>query len=323
MKNRIPILDTDLSVYPIGLGTVSAGSVWEEAAAERIFDAFLDGGGNVIDTARIYSAGRSEAVIGSWFQKSGKRSQVVLVTKGGHPKFDSPKDDLHISRMTDADMREDIVKSLRALKTDYIDLYFYHRDDRRQSVEEEIETMENFRRGGKIRYYGCSNWDTDRIVEADRYCKKMGYRGFVADQALLNFGMKYMKPLPDDTLVYLRGDLWEYHVRNERNLAMPYMGVASGFFHKYAVGGREAVEKSPYCTPGNLKVADRCMELCQTYCATVTQVLLGYFLAQPFACAPLYGPKNADQIIEALQTTQFAFSSEDFAVSLEWPGGTK
>ena len=314
MEKRILIPDTGLSICPIGLGTVNAGLAWTEEVADRIFDSYVDAGGNMIDTARVYAAGRSETEVGRWLKKSGKRNDLVIVTKGGHPKFDSPDDDLHISRMTKEDMRSDIETSLRELQTDYIDLYFYHRDNRAQSVEYEIEVMEEFVKEGKIRYYGCSNWDTDRIEEADAYCAKMGYRGFIADQALLNMGMKYMNPLPDDTLVYIQDSLWDYHVNNARNLAMPYMGVASGFFHKYVRGGADAVKKSNYCTEKNLAVAEHCKELMEKYNATITQVVLGYFTQQPFACAPLYGPKDGPQIVEALQTLDIPFTKEDYDI---------
>lgn len=314
MKNRIQIQNTNLNICPIGLGTVNAGLSWSQSDTDNIIDAYLDCGGNMIDTARVYAGGNSETAIGNWIKKSSRRNDVILVTKGGHPKFESPADDLHISRMTDKDMRSDIETSLRELQTDRIDLYFYHRDNRAQSVQQEIETMENFRREGKILYYGCSNWDADRIIEADKYCEEMGYRGFVADQALLNFGMKYMNPLPDDTLVYIRDELWNYHLENRSNLAMPYMGVASGFFHKYAARGAEAVKNSPYYTEGNLKAAKRCVELMEKYNATMTQVVLGYFTQQPFDCAPLYGPKNSAQIVEAVGTLGIDFTEEDFQV---------
>lgn len=313
MKKRVLIPNTDLSICPIGLGTVSAGLLWTPETADSIFDTYLELGGNMIDTARVYAGGRSEGAVGDWLKKSGKRHEVVLVTKGGHPKFDSPEDDLHISRMTPEDMRSDIETSLRELKTDYIDLYFYHRDNRSQRVEDEIEVMEQFRREGKIRYYGCSNWDADRIIAADKYCAEKGYRGFVADQALLNMGMKYMNPLPDDTLVYIRGDLHDYHVNHPQNLAMPYMGVASGFFHIYAARGEEGVAKSPYCTEKNLAVAKKCMELTEKYHATVTQVVLGFFGHQPFTCVPLYGPENAEQIRDAMGTLDISFVKEDYA----------
>lgn len=312
MNNRIQIPNTDLSICPIGLGAVNAGCGWEDAVAGRIFDTYFDCGGNMIDTARVYAGGRSEEVVGKWLKNSGKRDQVVIITKGGHPKFDSPEDDLHISRMTREDMQHDIETSLRLLQTDCIDLYFYHRDDRKQSVEEEIETMELFRREGKIRYYGCSNWGADRIMEADQYCKKMGYRGFAADQALLNIGMKYMNPLPDDTLVYIRGDLHDYHVRNTNNLAMPYMSVASGFFHNFIAKGEDAVKSSPYYTQKNIEIAEKCKILMKKYSATITQVVLGFLMHQPFACAPLYGPKNEVQIKEALAALEMTFDKADY-----------
>ena len=138
------------------------------------FDTFVDMGGNLIDTAHVYSdwvgpeRARSERVVGDWLERSRKRSRVVLVTKGGHPDMTVENPDPHISRMKKADMVSDLDSSLRQLRTDYIDLYFYHRDDTAQSVGELIEVMEEFRRQGKIRCYGCSNWTTRRMREADR-----------------------------------------------------------------------------------------------------------------------------------------------------------
>lgn len=324
MSKRILIPDTDLSVCPIGLGTVNAGLDWDGADADRVLDAYLDLGGNVIDSARVYAdfvhkdgkveLGRSERVIGQWLQRSGKRDKVVLITKGGHPTYVWPEDDLHKARMSAADMRYDIELSLKTLHTDVIDIYFYHRDDRKQSVEEEIETMEQFRREGKIRYYGCSNWDADRILAADAYCREKGYRGFVADQALLNLGMKYMNPLADDTLVYMKDSLFEYHKSNLQNLAMPYMGVASGFFHVYAAKGAGAVRSNPYFTEMNMKVAQRCTELMEKYHASVSQVVLGFFTQQPFPCVPLYGPQNVEQLEDAMGMLDLTFCPEDFDI---------
>lgn len=322
MNKRIRIPETDLSVSPIGLGTVGAGIDWNGAEADRLIDAYLDMGGNVIDSARVYSdwippeTGRSERVIGEWIQRNRKRDKVVLITKGGHPKYTSPKDDIHIPRMTPADMRHDIELSLKTLHVDTIDIYFYHRDNREQTVEEEIETMEAFRKEGKIRYYGCSNWEADRIAEADNYCRKKGYRGFVADQALLNMGMKYMKPLEDDTLVYMKEQLFDYHTKNRQNLAMPYMGVASGFFHLFILNGEEAVKNSPYYTEKNIEVAEHCKKLMKKYNATVSQIILGFFTQQPFPCVPLYGPQNVEQLRDAMGVAEIQFEKEDFDICI-------
>ena len=313
MDAYIPLPNTDLKISRIILGTANAGLRWDGADALRLFDTYVDMGGNAIDTARVYSdwvppeIGRSERVIGDWLQNNGKRDKITLITKGGHPSL---KD--MIPRMTHADMRYDLELSLKTLRTDWVDIYFYHRDDPSQSVEEEIETMETFRKEGKIRYYGCSNWDADRIIKADKYCSQKGYRGFVADQALLNLGSKHMNPMPDPTLRYIKGPLFQYHVQNTQNLAMPYTGIAGGFFHRFASGGAEAVAGSPYDTPENIKIAKRCVELTKKYNATVTQVLLGFFAFQPFACAPLFGPSKASQIPDAMQTFQIPFTKEDF-----------
>ena len=320
MKTKITIPDTDLTFHPLGLGTVNAGLAWDGADADRIFDTFLDMGGSLIDTAHVYSdwvkpeRARSERAIGDWLQRSGKRNHIVLVTKGGHPDMTSEHPDTHISRMKKEDMRSDLESSLRQLRTDHIDIYFYHRDDVNQPVEELVEVMEEFRRQGKIRYYGCSNWTTSRMKAADRYCREKGYRGFIANQALLNLGYKYMNPLDNDTLVYADSQMQQYHRENKGNLLMPYMGVCSGFFHKYAAGGADAVKGSPYYTEGNLKTAERVKELCEKYNATVTQAVLGFFGQQDFDCAPLYGPKNAEQVREAMKTFEIPFCRDDYEI---------
>ena len=86
-KIRIP--ETELELSPLGLGCVNAGIKWDGADADRLFDAFYDMGGNLYDTARVYSdwippeTGRSERVLGDWLSRSGKRSHVVLITRAG------------------------------------------------------------------------------------------------------------------------------------------------------------------------------------------------------------------------------------------------
>lgn len=320
MGKRIAIPDTDLSLCPVGLGTAGAGVRWLEIGAERVFDAYLDLGGNFIDTARVYSdwvpleRGRSERIIGEWLQKTGKRNQIVLVTKGGHPDFVSPTADMHLSRMTPADMRNDVELSLKTLRVDTIDLYFYHRDNQAQPVEELIETMEEFRQEGKIRYYGCSNWEAKRILAADAYAQARGYRGFVADEALLNIGVKYGNPLPDDTLTSVVDDLFRYHEKNPRNLAVAYMSVATGFFHRYLSNGVEAVKDSPYNTSKNLEIAGRVGALATKYGGSVSKVLLGYLWQLPFQCLALYGPKDLSQLRDAMETIDLSFEKTDFEI---------
>lgn len=325
MEHNIIIPNTDLKLSPLGLGTVDAGVHWGKDAADQdlMFGTFMDQGGNVIDCAHVYAdwvvvdgqqeVARAERVTGDWMQRNNTRNKVVLITKGGHPVYTHPSMDLHINRVTKADMQGDLEGSLRALRTDHIDIYFYHRDDPRIPVEEMVETMQSFVREGKIRYFAVSNWSADRQKAADAYCKKMGYRGIVADQALLNLGSKYMNPLDDDTLVYVKGDLYDYHKENLNNLMMPYMGNCSGFFHIYASKGEEAVKGHPYATEKNLQMARRLKELTEKYNCAVTNIVLGYFTLEKFPCVPLYGPMGAQSIIEAANTFNIKFDPEDYA----------
>lgn len=315
---RIILPDTKLELSPLGMGCVNAGLKWCGKDADYLFDAFLDMGGNVYDTARVYSdwiqpeRGRSERVLGEWLQRSGKRNQMILITKGGHPDMACPVPNLHVNRMREADMRQDVELSLKALHTDTIDLYFYHRDDEQVPVEELIETMEAFVKEGNIRYYACSNWSTKRMMEADAYCKKHGYRGFAASQVLYNLGSDSMAPMEDDTLEYMNADMKAYHVKNAANLAMPYMGICSGFFHNFIEKGEESVKTSPYYTPENVKLAATVKMLMEKYHATVTQAVLGFFACQEFQCLPLYGPRNAENLREALGTFEIPFVKEDY-----------
>ena len=80
-----------------------------------------------------------------------------------------PNPDMHKSRVSESCLKYDLEESLRVLGTDYIDIYFYHRDNEDVPVSELIDIMEDFRKQGKIRYYACSNWTTARMKEADAY----------------------------------------------------------------------------------------------------------------------------------------------------------
>lgn len=127
--DRINIKDTDLKLSRLGLGCVKAGVKWDGQEAFDLFDAFLDMGGNVYDTARVYSdwipseKGRSERVLGQWLAHSGKRHDVILVSKGGHPDMTGPNPDMHKSRVSESCLKYDLEESLRVLGTGYIDIY--------------------------------------------------------------------------------------------------------------------------------------------------------------------------------------------------------
>lgn len=324
MKADFNIPDTDLYISPMGMGTVDAGVTWGKDAAseDSMFGTFLEVGGNLIDCAHVYSdwavvdgvheIARCERVTGEWMKRHNNRHDIILSSKGGHPVYTNTHHDLHINRCSKADMIGDLEGSLETLGTDYIDIYFYHRDDPTIPIEDMVETMEDFVKQGKIRYWAISNWTAERARAAIEYSKKMGYRGPIADQSLLNLGAKYMNPLADDTMVACKGDLYELHKECKDLLEMPFMGNASGFFHIYAAQGEEGVKNSPYYTEKNLVMARRIKDLTKKYDCAITNVVLGYFSTEAFPCVPLYGPFNEESIKEAARTFDIKFDKKDY-----------
>lgn len=298
MTRRIALRGTDLSLSPIALGTVKAGIAWSGREADALLDAYLDMGGNVLDTARVYTPpkeGCGEQVLGQWLRHSGKRRQVVLVSKGGHPKLDS----MTVPRMDRASMTADLEDSLRALGVDEIDLYLYHRDDPATPAGELVEQMEEFRRAGKIRWYGCSNWTTPRMEEAAAYARAHGLAGFVANECLYNVGVRHMGPLTDKTMVAADEAMLAYHRAAGMGM-LAYCGLCSGYFHRLAAEGPEAVRGKKYDTPGNRRVAERLNAVCRDYGVTLSQAELAFLLAQPFDTVALAGVSRAEQLTDLM-----------------------
>jgi aryl-alcohol dehydrogenase-like predicted oxidoreductase len=154
----------------------SAEAPTSEQESRRIIHAFLDAGGNFIDTANVYVSGESEEVIGRAIKD--RRDDVVLATKGFGPIGLGPNAKglgrKYLIRALDA--------SLRRLNTDYIDLYQCHSADPETPIAETMATLHGFVQSGKVRYIGCSNWSGSQIVEAQWAAKDMGGTPFISLQ---------------------------------------------------------------------------------------------------------------------------------------------
>ena len=149
----------------LALGTMTFGTETDEAGAHEQLDAFLDAGGNLIDTADVYSGTESESIIGRWLQqRSGARGRIVLATKGRFPVGDGPND-AGLSRRHLADA---LHGSLRRLGVDEIDLYQVHSYDPHTPIEETLSFLDSAVQAGKIHYVGLSNftgWQLQRAVD--------------------------------------------------------------------------------------------------------------------------------------------------------------
>ena len=145
-----------LAVSPLALGTMTFGTArWgtSEDDSKAVFNAYVDAGGNLIDTADVYSAGRGEEMVGKFIAERSLRDRIVLATKSGFSAGQGPHNGgngaKHIFRAVEG--------SLQRMQTDYIDLYWIHVWDSITPAEELLETMTTLVRSGKIRYWGMSN----------------------------------------------------------------------------------------------------------------------------------------------------------------------
>jgi aryl-alcohol dehydrogenase-like predicted oxidoreductase len=169
-----------VKVSPLCLGTMMFGEQTDEATARRIIDKARDAGINFIDTADVYNEGRSEEIVGRGMK--GRRSDWVLATKVANPMGKDPNR-VGLSRkwiMTAVD------ESLARLGTDYIDIYYLHKEDHTTPLAETVRAMGDLIRAGKIRYFGVSNYRSWRVAEICNLCDRLGIDRPVVSQPYYN-----------------------------------------------------------------------------------------------------------------------------------------
>jgi aryl-alcohol dehydrogenase-like predicted oxidoreductase len=313
------IPNTNLIVSVISLGTGEAGANYDRPAAFAMLDAFIEQGGNLVDTAHVYSdwipgeLSRSEKLLGAWMQSRRNRSSVLVATKGAHPDLAH----MQVGRLSPAEIRLDLEESLRFLQVDTIDLYWLHRDDPVRPVEEIIDTLEAQVRAGKIRYYGCSNWHLDRIRAAQYYSASRGVGGFAAVQNLWSLARPILPEIMrrDPTLAVMDDDLWQYHHQTGM-AAFPYTSQANGLFQKMDAVGMAAVPPglaSQYISAETEGRYQRLKQLGRQTGLTTTQIGLGFLTSQPFATCAVVGPQSLAQLNDCLSAADVLLTPDQVA----------
>jgi aryl-alcohol dehydrogenase-like predicted oxidoreductase len=157
-----------LEVSRICLGTMMFGDRTDAGTSRRIIDAAFDAGINFIDTADVYNKGTSESIVGAAI--AAHRRNWILATKVGNVMTSQPHDG-GLSRRWILQACEE---SLRRLATDYIDIYYLHKDDPETPIAETVGAIGDLLRSGKIRYFGVSNYRGWRIAEVVNECEAQG-----------------------------------------------------------------------------------------------------------------------------------------------------
>lgn len=304
-------------VSVIAMGSTGLGYEISQRQVNDFLDAYADLGGNFIDTARVYGdfggevCGIAERAIGNWMAARHNRGDMVIGTKGGHPRLKT----MDVGRLDRESLKRDISDSLDALMCDNVDIYWLHRDDERRPVGDILDTLNGFIAQGLTRHIGVSNWKPERIREANVYAAQHGLAGFIANQP--QFSLARQDMVEDPTLCQMDEEMYALHM--ETGMAcVPFSSQAKGFFIKYHDGGETALSdkaRRRFMTDYNMGIYDRLVKLSAETGYSVGALSLAYLTCQPFATFPIVGVSRTSQV-EALREAGDAVITAEQALEL-------
>ena len=286
----------ELPVSRIVMGTLFAKNVEQ---AGPVFDEFVSQGGNCFDTARHY--GDAELVFGEWMWERGVREDTVVITKGAHTPECNPA---AVTRQLD--------ESLERLQTDFIDIYFLHRDNTRVPVGEFVDVLNEHKDAGRIGVFGGSNWSLERTDEANEYADKNGLSGF---SVLSNhMSLARMVEAPWDGCLAASDAESRAWLAEQQMPLFPWSAQARGFF----VHGRAGVDllDDPelvrcWYSDDNFERLARVRSIAEKQGVDAVSVALAYVLNQQNPTFPLMGPVSVEEARSSLAALDVELSSDD------------
>ncbi|MDE2464162.1 MAG: aldo/keto reductase [Alphaproteobacteria bacterium] len=320
--------NTGLYVSNICLGTMTFGGqgYWkvvgnlEQPAATRLIGRALEAGVNFIDTADVYSEGRSEQMVGQAFKDLGlKRSDVVLATKC-YGRVGRGVNDIGASR---GHILDAVERSLKRLNTDYIDLYQIHANDPVTPVEETMGALDDLVRRGLVRYAAVSNWQAWKIVKANEFARHRGLARLETLQAYYSIAGRDL----ERELVPMLAD--------QKMGLLVWSPLAGGLLSgKFGPGsnGPDGARRTQFdFPPVDKERAFRCIEMmrevARAHDVSVARIALAFVLAKPFVTSVIIGAKTEEQLNDnlaasglELTTDEIARLDEVSALPAEYPG---
>ncbi len=316
MSNEYHLLgSTGLRVSRLALGTMTFGEAvlgshdWgaDEATARAVFDCYLDTGGNFIDTANLYTGGRSEELLGKFMAEGGTRDQIVLATKFSAPVS---QDNPNLAGNGRKNMVASLEASLRRLGTDYVDLYWLHSWDRLTPIEEVMSTFDTLVRSGKVRAIGLSNIPAWYLAKGQLLARARGWEPIAALQ------LKYS---------LVERSIEREHVPAALELGMsviPWSPLDYGFLSgKYTRGadgpageGRiQAFKDLGFHQPPtdqHWTVLDAVREIAADLGRSPAQVALNWITNRPGVTSTLIGARTLAQLDDNLAALDFDLTAE-------------
>ncbi len=304
--DKRPLGRSGLKAAPLALGTNVFGWTADEATAFAILDRFVDAGFDLVDTANMYSTwvpghqgGESEAIIGRWLARSGKRERVLLATKVGMEVGGE-------KGLKRAQIEKQAEASLRRLGTDRIDLYQTHIDDPDTPVEETLEALARLVGSGKVRAIGASQYGPGRLRESIAASELMGLPRYETLQPEYNLHDRQafereLQPLALE---------WGLAV-------IPFYGLARGFLSgKYRslkdIEGRPRAAglKRYFEGERGMRILGALDDVAARLGASPAQVSLAWIMAQPSIAAPIASVTSVEQLEEIMPAARLRLDAQ-------------
>ena len=308
------IAGLDKPVSQLALGTAFFRAEGRDEFFE-LLDAFVEAGGTLIDSGRIY--GDSEEIIGQWMEARKRRDQIVLLTKGAHGDHAIPETDYAQV------VRRELSTSLQALKTDFIDLYFLHRDNQQMPVGDILGPLNEELARGRVRAIGASNWEYRRLTEAAEYADKHGVQGFAAVSNNISLALPQAAFYRGLVSTDRQGERWHL----EKGIPLiPWSSQARGFFTgQYTPQMRDdpSLVSAPenaftqrmiklYGTDENFECLERARRLgAEKGGFSAVEVALAWLLHKPFPLVPVVGPRSPEELASCIRATTLALTQEE------------
>ena len=297
--------NSGVRVSTIGLGTNRFGSDrLPQEEVNNLIDAALDLGVNFIDTADVYTGGRSEQTLGQALK--GRWDRFVVATKFSNPVGDGPND----RGASRHHMMNAVEASLRRLQSDHIDLYYVHRWDENTPLEETLRALDDLVRAGKVRYVAASNFAAWQLAHANLLAEVRGWAPLVAIQShyhMLERGVER------EVLPYCRAHGVGF---------VPYFPLAGGFLTgKYkrdvpppaGSRGETSTYVQQYMTGANFTKVERLTAWAAARDRGMNELAEAWLLAQPQVSSVISGATKLEHLLDNVQGGNWDLTPEELA----------
>ncbi len=299
---------TGMKVSALCLGCMNFGKKTTPEDAYDIIDRALDAGINFLDTANVYSRGRSEEITGEALRRNGSRSRIVLATKV-HGSMDD--DDPNAAGTSRRHIIEQCEASLKRLQTDYIDIYQLHRPRPEIAIDETLRALDDLVRAGKVRYLGTSTFAAWQVVESLWVAKELGLNRLVSEQPPYNILdrriEREMVPMAQTYGISL----------------IPWSPLGGGLLTGKYTRSRPAPEGARFSDPtlearlarryteGAYDVTEGLKPLAAAKDCTLSQLALAWCVERPGVTSPIIGPRTMEQLEDNLGALDVTVTAED------------